>query len=84
MPTIKVLELIGVSDKSWHNAVENALVEAAKTVRNITGVDVLSTTAKIKDNKIVEYHANVKFAFRVDVGDKGGDKGAARSGARKP
>lgn len=66
MATIKVLELVGVSPKSWHDAVDQALAEAAKSVRNITGVDVLHTTAKVKDNKIVEYHANVKFAFRVE------------------
>ena len=66
MPTIKVLELVGVSQKSWHDAVDQALSEASKTVRNITGVDVLHTTAKVHDNKIVEYHANVKFAFRVE------------------
>ena len=79
MPTIKVLELIGVSDRSWHDAVENALAEAAKTVRNITGVDVMHTTAKIASNKIVEYHANVKFAFRVD----GGSEKAPGSGTRR-
>jgi len=67
MPTIKVLELVGVSPKSWHDAVDQALAEASKTVRNITGIDVLHTTAKVKDNKIVEYHANVKFAFRVET-----------------
>jgi flavin-binding protein dodecin len=79
--TIKVLELIGVSQKSWHDAVENALEEAARTVRNITGVDVMNTTARIRDNKIVEYHANVKFAFRVE---NGGEKKGARPAARKP
>lgn len=66
MATIKVLELVGVSQKSWHDAVEQALAEASKTVRNIRGVDVLSTNAKIRDNKITEYHANVKFAFQVE------------------
>lgn len=66
MATIKVLELVGVSNKSWHDAVDNALEEASKSVRNITGVDVLHTTGKIKDNRIVEYHADVKFAFRVE------------------
>lgn len=66
MATIKVLELVGVSQKSWHDAVEQALTEASKTVRNIRGVDVLSTNAKIRDNKITEYHANVKFAFQVE------------------
>jgi len=67
MATIKVLELVGVSEKSWHDAVDQALAEASKSVRNIRGVDVLSTTAKIRDNKITEYHANVKFAFQVET-----------------
>lgn len=67
MPTIKVLELVGVSDKSWHDAVDNALAEASKSVRNISGLDVLHTTAKVENNRIVEYHTNVKFAFRVEV-----------------
>jgi flavin-binding protein dodecin len=66
MATIKVLELIGVSDKSFHDAVEQALREASKTVHNITGLDVTSTTAKVNNDRIAEYHANVKFAFRVD------------------
>lgn len=66
MATIKVLELVGVSDKSWHDAVNQALEEAQKSVRNITGVDVLHTTAKVKDGRIAEYHADVKFAFRVE------------------
>ena len=66
MPTIKVLELVGVSDKSWHDAVDNALEEANKSVRNITGLDVLHTTAKVRDGKILEYHADVKLAFRVE------------------
>ena len=67
MPTVKVLELVGVSDKSWDDAIHNALKEAAKTVRGISGVDVLRKTGKIKDGKIVEYHADCKFAFRIEA-----------------
>ena len=66
MPAIKVVEIVGVSEKSWHDAVNNALTEASKTIRGITGVDVLHTTAKVEQDRIVEYHANVKFAFRVE------------------
>jgi dodecin len=54
-----------VSDKSSHDTVEQALQEAAKTVHGITGVDVTGTTAKIENDRIVEYHANDKFAFKV-------------------
>lgn len=66
MAVIKVLEIVGVSDQSWRQAAENALAEASKTVKNITGMDVLHTTAKIENGKIAEYHTNVKFAFRVE------------------
>lgn len=66
MPTIKVLELVGVSDQSFHHAVETALSEANRTIRGIRGLDVVHTTAKVEDGKITEYHANVKFAFPVE------------------
>lgn len=66
MSAIKVVEIVGVSDRSWHDAVNNALTEATKTVRGISGIDVLHTTAKVQNDKIVEYHANVKFAFVVE------------------
>jgi len=63
---IKVLERVGVSDSSFHDAVQNALAEASKSVRGIRGVDVVQTTAKVENDKIVEYHANVKLAFPVE------------------
>ena len=66
MAAIKVVEIVGVSEKSWHDAVNNALTEASKTVRGITGIDVLHTTAKVEQDRIVEYHANVKLAFKVE------------------
>lgn len=66
MPTVKVVELIGISENSWQEAVENALADASKTVRNITGVDVLNWKTEVKDAKIVNYKANVKVAFTVE------------------
>ena len=66
MPVVKILELIGTSPDGWNEAVQNAVTEAAKTVKNIKGVHVKRCTAKVKDNKIVEYNANVKIAFIVE------------------
>jgi flavin-binding protein dodecin len=68
MPTIKILELVGVSENSFHDAVDNALEEAGRTVRGISGLEVVNTTAKVRDGQIAEYHANVKFAFPVERG----------------
>lgn len=66
MPVVKIVELIGSSPDGWNEAVENAVKEAAKTVRNIKGVHVKRCTAKVEDNKIVEYRADVKIVFTVE------------------
>ena len=66
MTVVKIVELIGNSPNSWEEAAKNAIDEAAKTVRKIKGIDVKRFTAKVKENKIVEYRAVVKIAFVVD------------------
>ena len=66
MTVVKVLELVGESPSSWQEAAQNAVVEAAKTVDNITGVEVYNLTANVDNGRIVEYKANVKVAFAVD------------------
>jgi flavin-binding protein dodecin len=66
MTVVKIIELIGSSPNSWSEAAQNALDEAAKTVKNIKGVHVKRCTARVKDNKIVEYNADVKIAFIVE------------------
>ncbi|MHC3130391.1 MAG: dodecin domain-containing protein [Candidatus Bathyarchaeota archaeon] len=66
MSVVKIIELIGSSPDGWTEAVQNAVTEAAKTVKNIKGVHVKRCTAKVEDNKIVEYNANVKIAFIVE------------------
>jgi hypothetical protein len=66
MTVVKIIELIGSSPIGWSEAAQNAVTEAAKTVRNVKGVHVKRCTAKVKDNKIVEYNANVKIAFIVE------------------
>jgi hypothetical protein len=62
----KVVELIGSSPNSWEEAAANAVEAASQTIRNITGVDVKRCTAKVQNNRIVEYRADVKVAFIVE------------------
>ena len=66
MTVVKIIELIGSSPIGWSEAAQNAVTEAAKTVKNVKGVHVKRCTAKVKDNKIAEYNANVKIAFIVE------------------
>jgi flavin-binding protein dodecin len=66
MAVVKVIELVGCSSEGLQEAVECAVKEAAKTLRNLRGVDVIGWTARIKGDKIVEYSANVKISFLVE------------------
>jgi flavin-binding protein dodecin len=66
MTVKKIIELVGTSPKGWEEAVGSAVKEAAKTVRNITSVHVVSNTAKVQGNRIVEYRALVRIAFTVE------------------
>jgi len=66
MTIVKLIELVGTSPTSWEDAARSAVAEAAETVRNITGLNVVNQTAVVKDGVITEYRANVKIAFLVE------------------
>ncbi|RLI43307.1 dodecin domain-containing protein [Candidatus Bathyarchaeota archaeon] len=66
MTVAKVIEIIGKSDKSWQDAVENAVKETAKTVRRIRRVYVKRVMGRVKENKIVEYSVAVRIIFDVE------------------
>jgi flavin-binding protein dodecin len=68
---VRVVELVGVSEKSWSDAAQQAIARASETLRHITGLDVLHSTAVVRDGKIAEYHVNVKIAFIVEPADIG-------------
>jgi len=66
MHVVKIVEIIGSSPEGWKEAAEAALKEASKTVKNIKSIHLKKCTAKVKDDKIVEYRAVVKVAFSVE------------------
>jgi dodecin len=63
---VRVIELVGVSSESWSDAARQAVARASQTLRHITGLDVVQSSAVIKDGKITEYRVNVKLAFIVE------------------
>ncbi|MBY8996611.1 MAG: dodecin domain-containing protein [Candidatus Thorarchaeota archaeon] len=66
MSVVKVIELIGESPDSWEEACKNALALAAKSIRNIVGIDVDHFTCKVTDNKVIAFRANIKLAFKYE------------------
>jgi flavin-binding protein dodecin len=63
---IKTIDLVGVSPESWRDAATQALAEAAKTIRGITGMEVLDTSCNVADGQISEYLTHVRIKFRIE------------------
>jgi flavin-binding protein dodecin len=68
MPVINTIELEGVSNKSWGDAAREALREAAKTIRRINRLEVVSTSNTVKDGRIAEYRTQVRLFFEIESG----------------
>lgn len=63
---IKIVELIGVSQKNFDNAFREGADRAMKTLRNVTGIDVVGQNAAVANGEIVQYKVNLKVAFVVE------------------
>jgi len=63
---VKVIELVGTSSHNWTDAVDNAVMEASRSIDDILGVEVTNFTANIDNGHIAEYRADVKVAFKVN------------------
>ena len=66
MPIVKVIEVIASSEKGVDDAIQTAVTEASKTVRNIDSVFVKDIKAHIKDGKVSTYGVVCKISFRLD------------------
>lgn len=66
MAVHKVLELMAESSKSWEDATQQAVSDAAKTVKGIKSVWIKDMSAEV-DNKgnLKRYRVNCKITFEV-------------------
>lgn len=65
MAVLKVIEIMASSEKSWEEAVKEAVKSASKTVKGIRSVYIQEQSAVVNDNKVMEYRVNCKVSFEV-------------------
>lgn len=63
MSIVKIIEVIGQSEKSWDDAAQNVLKEASKSVEEIREIWVSGQKAIVENNEIVEYRLTTKVSF---------------------
>ncbi len=67
----KVITVIGNSPDGFAEAAQVAVSEAAKTVRGITGADVVSMSCEVDGDRITTYRTTVNVSFGVERGGGG-------------
>ena len=63
---VKVVEVIGASDKGFTEAMQNAVAEASKTLKNIRSIYIKHMNANVENNEIVSYAVNAKISFEIE------------------
>ena len=65
MAILKVIEVLSNSSTIWEDAAQNAVIEASKTIKHITSVNINNQSLTVKDGRVDEYRLNVKITFAV-------------------
>ena len=70
--TFKIIELVGVSDRSYAEATKNAVEKAAQTLRHLDWFEVVGQRGYIRDGKVAEFQVTLKVGFRLEGGSASG------------
>jgi len=62
----KVIEVVGTSKESFAKAAENAVTEAAKTVRGMKWARVAELEMELDGGKVIQYRATAKIFFDIE------------------
>ena len=62
----KIIDIVGVSKDSFAKAAENAVAEAAKTVRGMKWARVSDLEMELEGNKITQYRATARIYFDIE------------------
>ena len=63
--TYKLLEIVGISENSVHQAVQNAIARAGTTLSGLGWFEVTQIRGLITDAKVSEFQVTVKVGFRL-------------------
>ena len=66
MAVARVTEIIASSPDGFREAVEMGVARASRTLRNLTGLEVVAKRVKVDRGLIVEYRVEMKLIFLLD------------------
>ncbi len=64
--TYKKVEVVGSSNTSIESAIESALAECNKTIKNMQWFEVTETRGHIVNGMVAHYQVTLKVGFRIE------------------
>lgn len=65
----KKIELVGSSPNSIEEAVQNAVQQASKSIRNMRWFEVIETRGQLENEQVAHWQVTVKIGFTIEEDD---------------
>lgn len=67
-PVYKLVELVGSSQESVTDAIQNAIERAGSSLRNVKWFEVVQVRGGVADGKVTNYQVTLKVGFTLEDG----------------
>ena len=62
----KIVDVVGVSEKSWEDAGRNAVETAAESLRDLRVAEVTKMDMKVENGKVTAFRTRVSLSFKYE------------------
>ena len=66
MTVARITHVNAGSPTSFHDAIQEGLNRAKRSIHGITGLEILAQKAKVENGNIVEYRVEMQITFILD------------------
>lgn len=76
--TYKLIQLVGISDRSFADAAKNAVNKASETLQGLAWFEVVEERGRIDERGRIQYQVKLDVAFRLMSANELGEAGPAK------
>jgi dodecin len=62
----RIVDVVGVSEKSWEEAGRHAIETAAHSLRDLRVAEVMKMDMKVEDGKVTAFRTRVALSFKYE------------------
>ena len=63
----RIIDVVGISEKSWEDAGRHAVETAAGTLRDLRLAEVTKMDMKVENGKVTGFRTRVSLSFKYEV-----------------